>query len=90
IRFDLPDGASLALIVDSVDERRGHQRIRVRSTSGNGQFTRAQWGFFGTVATDRGVYTFENQGIKTYIVKHSELDRRSLPGLSDAKRPRDA
>ncbi|MFK7914999.1 MAG: hypothetical protein AB8B93_13870, partial [Pseudomonadales bacterium] len=47
IRFDLPDGASLALIVDSVDERRGHQRIRVRSTSGNGQFTRAQWGFFG-------------------------------------------
>lgn len=88
--LELPDGQALALIVDEIDERRGHQRIRVRSAGGTGQFTRANWGFFGTIATPRGVYSIENQGLKTYIVNHSELDRRNLPGLDDARYPLDA
>lgn len=91
LHFELPDGTTLELFIDSIDEGRGYQRIRVRSTSGgSGQFTRAAQGFFGTIATDRGVYAFENQGFKTYIVNHSELDRRNLPGLSDVRRPREA
>ena len=92
VDLDLPDGTGLTLIVHSVDTHHGYQRIRVRSADEfcSGQFTRAPQGFFGTIATDRGVYAFENQGLKTYIVNHSELDRRNLPGLSDARRPHEA
>ncbi len=80
-----PQGGSMHLRLLASHSQGRLQLLRLQIAGLPGQVTRSANGFFGTLATDRGIYSIENHGLTTHIVNHQQLDQRLLPGFSDAR-----
>ncbi|MGI9325248.1 MAG: hypothetical protein ACR2PZ_08530 [Pseudomonadales bacterium] len=80
-----PQGGSMQLQLIAMEQQGRLQLLRLQIAGIPGQVTRSANGFFGTLATDRGVYSIENHGLTTHIVNQQQLDQRTLPGFSDAR-----
>ena len=78
-----PDGGTLDIVLQSTTTQPGSRTLHVLSSGYPGTITQRPNGFFATLATPEGVYTLENRGAGTYLVRHRQLDLRINPALVD-------
>ena len=78
-----PDGGALDLAVVARDRAGDLERIRLVHDGLPSTVTLGARTFYATIATARGAYAISNDAGETLLVRHTDLDRRMLPGARD-------
>ncbi len=82
-----PQGGSLTLTVTRVRDRDSHRSIQVHSQGLASTFTVSDTGFYGTLATTRGVYGLQNDGDSSLLIDQRQLEQRWNSHSQDYLRP---